>query len=826
MGSDMLNALQDITDRINIALYKLKEAHKLIPDDEKVKLEDYIKDLNNQKKKLDWISEKLKQGYIEVAFAGLEKAGKSTFINAFVEMEILPSAHERTTFTITELRYSPESKVEIEFYTYSEFVNEVFRKMLEEIKYSNPDTVSLDSFSERDLEEHFKFLQEQDKATYALHANRTETDLKDIIKGKDRITSLLGKDKKIFSESEIESYKKYITDKYESRAVKRVTIYTPKLENLKNIIIYDLPGFDSPTIIHSKFTVETLKKVDAIVFVRKLREPSIKGPELDIVNQVKEEDGISIREKTFFFLNQADLVDRKEEVIEDKEKFINELKERKLFESEDRILIGSAKAYLESISSQDNKPSYDKLKAFGVDNEIKYLKKRLEDFNERNRIPILERRVHNIIDMMIQTIQKAVDLLDKNKGNIVRTINSDTHYFSDKLKYSLISELENLQIQSKQEYLKNGNLSQKLKQNIVECINPPSEDLIEKIKQMVESETSTLEEKPDSFNLKLRDELSKEIEAKVRESTYMVLDEETNKIYRRIVDIFKRAIRDNLPYLKDIHSTISPNDFESEEVNEIIDKFIDKNNLFRTYEISSLVMRFLGDILELLVKNPLNSQDRKNKLQQSKGEVYALWAFHPSFDQNLKVNFVEKAILTQEQLKEISTSFNEFKNQIGALVKDLRQIEEIMSLITYSTPISIIVQKMKELEKLENLKNVIKNLDGNQNENGKTEMPNSYNDVISEINLDLENLKELINSSVIKAINPEKAFVNSTSIYVRNLRNKLHKEEYLHFVQELREWLSSRKAEGQFEEKVLKLYRIKDIHEDLKEILKNIQGVI
>ncbi len=824
MLNSNIEVLKDRISIVNEAVYKLKDASKYILEEDKSILDEYIKDIETQKKKLEWILEKLKEGYIEVAFAGLEKAGKSTFINAFIEMDILPSAHERTTFTITELRYSQESKVEVEFYTYNEFINEVFRKMLEEIKYSNPETISFEKFSEKDLDDHFKYLEENDKATYALHANRTETDLRDIIKGKEKIKSLLNNNKKVFSEDNIEDYKNYITDKYESRAVKRVTIYTPKLENIKNIIIYDLPGFDSPTIVHSKFTVDTLKKVDAVVFVRKLREPSIKGPELDIVNKVKEEDGIPIREKTFFFLNQADLVDKKEEVIDDKNKFINELKEKKLYESDDRILVGSAKAHLESISNQEQKPSYEKLKTFGIENEIKYLKKRLEEFNEKYRVPILERRINNITNVISQTIQKALNVLDKNKGGAFKSAigASDIHYFSDKLKNSLTKKLENLQIESKT-FLQGGQLSQKLKEKIIENINPPSEELINETKNKVSAETSTLEEKPDSFNIKLRDSLSKKIESKIRESTYLVLDEETNKIYKSIINIFKESIQDNLVYLKDIANSIDKNDLDSEELNSIIDKFVDKNNLFRTYEISSLVMRFLGDILELLIKSPLNSQDRKNKLQQAKGEVYTLWAFSPNFDPNLNINLVERSILYQEQLSESLDLLQKITNKIKDMAKKPEKFIEAISTINQSLtfiPLNFVISKLEKSENINQFINSILNSD--QFNQPESKIPVSYDDVLEEVNKDLENLKELINSSVIIAVNPEKAFVNSTSIYVRNIINKLNTDEYLDFVKEISNFLSSKSTETQIEE-MLKLLRINDAYTDIKNLLKYLQ---
>ena len=46
---------------------------------------------------------KLKSNEFEIAIVGLEKAGKSTFANALIENNVLPSAPERCTFTSTRL---------------------------------------------------------------------------------------------------------------------------------------------------------------------------------------------------------------------------------------------------------------------------------------------------------------------------------------------------------------------------------------------------------------------------------------------------------------------------------------------------------------------------------------------------------------------------------------------------------------------------------------------------------------------------------------------------------------------------------------------------
>ncbi|WP_297888846.1 hypothetical protein [Sulfurihydrogenibium sp.] len=118
--------------------------------------------------------------------------------------------------------------------------------------------------------------------------------------------------------------------------------------------------------------------------------------------------------------------------------------------------------------------------------------------------------------------------MEKYKHGVYRT-EGNLHYFSDNLKKTLTKKLENLQIETKK-FLQTKQLSEKLKEKVIENINPPSDEIVEEVKNSVELHTSTLEQKPDSFNIKLRAELSKNIESQIRDSTYLVLNEETSKI--------------------------------------------------------------------------------------------------------------------------------------------------------------------------------------------------------------------------------------------------------------------------------------------------------
>src|SRR4051794_36560885 len=47
--------------------------------------------------------DRLEKGEFRIAVVGLEKAGKSTFVNAWLESDLLPTADERCTFTTTQI---------------------------------------------------------------------------------------------------------------------------------------------------------------------------------------------------------------------------------------------------------------------------------------------------------------------------------------------------------------------------------------------------------------------------------------------------------------------------------------------------------------------------------------------------------------------------------------------------------------------------------------------------------------------------------------------------------------------------------------------------
>ncbi len=457
------------------------------------------------------------------------------------------------------------------------------------------------------------------------------------------------------------------------------------------------------------------------------------------------------------------------------------------------------------------------MRSLGIENEIDNLKERLEEFNKKYRVPIMERRKDSIINSVVKSLEKSIEILDKFGIEAVSALaQSDIHYFSEKLRNTLIEKLENLQIEKKKEFLGNTTLSERLKEAILKNIEDPSEQIINDVKKKVSAETSTLEERPDGFNLKLREIQSQEIEKKIREATYIVLNEEVDKVYKRI---FKESVKENTGYLKS-SGDISPEDIESDNIDRLIDDFVDKVNLLRTYEVSSLVMRFLGDILELIVKNPLSSEDRRNKLKEANAEVYSLWAFHPAFDPSVNINLIERAIIYQEPLSETVKHLETLKEWIKNLKGENPDLAlSVIRSYLSKYPFAYIMEKISKVKSIEQFKNLMDRL---EDEGLTPKKPKSYADVVEEIKRDLLNLKEIVESSVIRAINVEKAFVNSTSIYVRTLISKLNSDEYLALVKGIVQQLS---VKGAKYDELQKSFRIRDIVDDLKKLKETLQGV-
>jgi len=129
-----------------------------------------------------------------VAVLGLEKAGKSTLLNAWFGVEILPAMDERCTYTSCEIWSAPSEDDQgyiIEYYAPEEFETQLAekRKLLKELP---------EGFSElggdlrndiREIEQHY------DNIQHFLRQGRYETKFRDVEDVRDDLTEAIAKNK-------------------------------------------------------------------------------------------------------------------------------------------------------------------------------------------------------------------------------------------------------------------------------------------------------------------------------------------------------------------------------------------------------------------------------------------------------------------------------------------------------------------------------------------------------------------------------------------------------------------------------------------------------
>ncbi|PSB51652.1 Dynamin family protein [filamentous cyanobacterium Phorm 6] len=255
--------------------------------------------------------ERLRKREFRIAVVGLEKAGKSTFINAWLECDLLPAKGGRCTFTTTQI-YSVENeseqRLEVQARTDEEFLN--LLKELEKVG-ANEDLNTI-----RANEITLQQVRREGNVTFSF------TRLEDIR----------------------EPLKKYVADEKYAHAVLEARLYTNKLAQAEGIVFYDVPGLDSGLATHVDEAQEMLSDCDAVILVQ--RFTSLRERELEIIKFTELGDkNVTVADKLFVFLSRIDSIGSAEALKTHIEEASQDWLRRANLPS-DRIVYGSAGAYL------------------------------------------------------------------------------------------------------------------------------------------------------------------------------------------------------------------------------------------------------------------------------------------------------------------------------------------------------------------------------------------------------------------------------------------------------------------------------------------------
>lgn len=339
--------------------------------------------LNIEHPRLNQQLDRLRANRFEVAVIGLEKAGKSALLNAWLGQEILPSARERCTFTSTEIwsaQTEQDQSLSIQYYSKEE---------ISKLQLQRRDALASALLSDKEKKE----IQED--------YDDTEKNLSAIDE--------FSRQKNGFSQSFIDINEiseqlqaAVFKNRAQSLAIKRIQLKTVRLRSDRDIIFHDVPGFNSGILMHAEQAIERLKNCDAIIYAKEMKQPSITGPEKDMLMVADAEDpSIRVSDKIFVVLTQADALD---DQIDFKDTYE---KHRAYWPAvpERRLIPVCARAHLVEfgIPSEDtlrrSKSADDKmkLKKIGITDGMSLLKDAVNFYIDHERADVLSKRCHAIV---------------------------------------------------------------------------------------------------------------------------------------------------------------------------------------------------------------------------------------------------------------------------------------------------------------------------------------------------------------------------------------------------------------------------------------------
>lgn len=234
-------------------------------------------------------SDRLKRGEFHIAVVGSEKAGKSTFINAWLGCDLLPSDMQRCTFTTTHL--------------HSETDNARQRLVIQ------PKTVQ----GMQELLSTLNKMKEGDSET----ANQAKEDLRSLGQHQATLKAVMQEGPQSISFTHIseiaDTLRRYVANPAYAHAVERVDLHTSSLAAADGVMFYDVPGLNSGLTKHVQETRDMLEDSDAIILVKNISKPSFDACEKQILQFAIDSDrSVLIAEKTFLFLSYVDKLSKKE----------------------------------------------------------------------------------------------------------------------------------------------------------------------------------------------------------------------------------------------------------------------------------------------------------------------------------------------------------------------------------------------------------------------------------------------------------------------------------------------------------------------------------
>lgn len=341
-------------------------------------------ELNKEAKPARRQLERLKKREFRIAVVGLEKAGKSTFLNAWLQCDLLPAKAARCTFTTTQIYsviHENEQRLEVQVKTEDDFLQ--LRK----------------EFEDNNAQEDIRAIQLHEAT---LNEVRREGNL--------TITFTRLEDIK-------EPLKKYVADERYAHAVLEARLYTNKLAQAEGIVFYDVPGLNSGLAKHVDEAQKMLSDCDAVIMVQQLT--SLVEKELKIIKFTEQGDrNVTVADKLFVFLSRSDSRASLEALQQHVEEAAKNWADRANL-PKTRIVSGSAGAYLVLNGFAERQTQLEIGEPKGIEDKLKQLTG-IQDLQmlkqEATGIPVIKDKIFRYINT------ERVDVLRKRCEASISTI--------------------------------------------------------------------------------------------------------------------------------------------------------------------------------------------------------------------------------------------------------------------------------------------------------------------------------------------------------------------------------------------------------------------
>jgi hypothetical protein len=541
---------------------------------------------------------RLENGEFRIAVVGLEKAGKSTFINAWLGYDLLPAKTERCTFTTTQI-YSVQHATEQRFETEPKSAA-AFRQYEDELTAQS---------------------QSADRSA----AQKAKNDLEVIGRHRNTLQEILSEGKRDQRFTQLADIKdtltKYVADERYAHAMQEARLYTRELAAVDGVVFYDVPGLDSGLSKHIEESKAMLADCDAIILVQR-RDISLKAYEQDLIRFGESGDPyLKLADKLFIFWGQTDLQPSRDILEEDWLKLLNIWQAESI--PENRIVRGSAGAHLVlhgfdipkvgSLGSVQEKMSL--LTGITDHQELKQttgiseLQQRIQHYLDAERTTLLEKRCKGMLGDILDTAQQIYQTIsqfypeDPEQAKRSQEQNNTIEFSEwwEKRWPKIHANTNNLF----KEHSQNDQVFNQFKENYENSVQQSIENLPSRqldARNIIFDKCSTPVFDPTRSNIEWRDHLH----------------EESRKLLRGIsTNMANGLIEEAYALIEDIKKEL----WNTEVVeNQLIkNKQRYQENLERGF--NTLFMRFARPIVEILIRSPVGSTPRAELFKKLDADI-------------------------------------------------------------------------------------------------------------------------------------------------------------------------------------------------------------